>query len=239
MADLEKVPEVRGREQRPLLLVEDEPAMALEIESELANLGYFVMAVATQAEALEIVHSADPALLIVDRLLSGADCLSMIRTLRAEGNKTPVLFLSALASVDERIRGLKAGGDDYLTKPFAMEELVARVEALLRRSTEAAATTVRLGPLQIDLVTRAAWRGERPLELLPTEFKLLEYFMRRPRQTVTRAMLLEDIWRYRFMPETNVVDVHVGKLRRKMDCAGEPPLIRSVRGAGFILDVQC
>ncbi|VTZ26864.1 Response regulator MprA [Methylocella tundrae] len=239
MADLEKVPEVRGREQRPLLLIEDEPAMALEIESELANLGYFVMAVATQAEALEIVHSADPALLIVDRLLFGADSLSMIRTLRAEGNKTPVLFLSALGSVDERIRGLKAGGDDYLTKPFAMEELVARVEALLRRSTEAAATTVRLGPLQIDLVTRAAWRGERPLELLPTEFKLLEYFMRRPRQTVTRAMLLEDIWRYRFMPETNVVDVHVGKLRRKMDSAGEPPLIRSVRGAGFILDVQC
>ncbi len=229
--------EISGREQGPLLLVEDEPAMAWEIESELENLGYVVKAVATQAAALEVARSADPALLIVDRLLAGADSLSMIKTLRAEGIRTPVLFLSALATVDERIRGLKAGGDDYLTKPFAMDELAARVEALLRRTNDAPTTTVRAGPLEIDLVGRMAWRGERLLDLLPTEFKLLEYLMRRPGQTVTRAMLLEDIWRYRFLPETNLVDVHVGKLRRKMDAAGEPPLIRSVRGAGFVLDV--
>ena len=144
-------------------------------------------------------------------------------------------MVSALASVDERIRGLKAGGGDYLIKPFAMDELAARVEALLRRSSDTRATTLQVGPLKLDLIARSASRGERALDLLPAEFKLLEYLMRHSGQTVTRAMLLEDVWHYRFMPRTNLVDVHIGKLRRKLDLPGDPPLIRSVRRSGFML----
>ena len=144
-------------------------------------------------------------------------------------------MVSALASVDERIRGLKAGGDDYLIKPFAIDELAARVEALLRRSSDTRATTLQVGPLKLDLIARSASRGERPLDLLPAEFKLLEYLMRHSGQTVTRTMLLEDVWHYRFMPRTNLVDVHIGKLRRKLDLPGDPPLIRSVRRSGFML----
>jgi two-component system OmpR family response regulator len=225
-------------ESRTLLLVEDEPAMAWEIENELQSLGYGVKVAATVRAGLELAHSADPALLIVDRMLGGVDSLSMIEKLRDEGVRKPVLFLSALATVDDRIRGLKAGGDDYLTKPFAMGELTARIDALLRRSNGAQLTILRVGPLEIDLIARAARRGERELDLLPTEFKLLEYFMRHPGQIITRTMLLEDVWRYRFLPQTNLVDVHVGKLRRKMDAAGEPSLIHSVRRSGFILDVE-
>src|SRR5271165_4017891 len=232
------VSEVSVREPAPLLLVEDEPAMAWEIESQLRSLGYGVKVAATEAAGLELARSTDPALLIVDRMLGGADSLTMIETLRDEGIRAPVLFVSGLATVDERIRGLKAGGDDYLTKPFAMGELAARVEALLRRSSDAPATILRVGPLEIELIARTARRGERVLELLPTEFKLLEYFMRRPGQTITRTMLLEDIWHYRLLPQTNLVDVHVGNLRRKMDAAGEPSLIRSIRRSGFVLDVD-
>ncbi len=230
--------EIDARERGALLVVEDEPAMAWEIECELQSLGYGVKVAATEKAGLELARSTNPALLIVDRMLGGVDSLSMIATLRREGMTKPILFLSALAAVDERIRGLKAGGDDYLTKPFAMGELAARVEALLRRSNGTAVTNLRVGPLEIDLIARTARRGERALELLPTEFKLLEYFMRRPGQTVTRTMLLEDVWHYRLLPQTNLVDVHVGKLRRKMDAAGEPSLIRSIRRSGFVLDVD-
>ena len=145
--------------------------------------------------------------------------------------------MSALASVDERIRGLKAGGDDYLIKPFAMGELAARVEALLRRSSNSRATVLQVGPLRMDLIERSAARGERLLDLLPTEFKLLEYLMRHPGQVLARTMLLEDVWHYRNMPQTNLVDVHIGKLRRKLDMAGDTPLIRSVRRSGFMLHV--
>ncbi|VTZ27462.1 Transcriptional activator protein CzcR [Methylocella tundrae] len=225
-------------EQRPLLLVEDEPALAQEIGKELERLGYMVKVATSEAAGLEAARSTDAALLIVDRMLANTDSLSMIETLRGEGNRTPVLFVSGLATVDERIRGLKAGGDDYLTKPFAMGELAARVEALLRRSNDAPTVMLRVGPLELDLIARSARRGERTLDLLPTEFKLLEYLMRRPGQVVTRAMLLEDVWHYRFLPQTNLVDVHIGKLRRKMDMGGEPTLIRSVRRSGFRLDVD-
>jgi two-component system OmpR family response regulator len=225
-------------EQRPLLLVEDEPAMAREIECELGGNGYLVKVASSEAEGLSVARSTDPALLIVDRMLSDGDSLSMIETLRHEGIRAPVLFVSALVTVDERIRGLKAGGDDYLTKPFAMAELSARVEALLRRSNSVPEPVLRVGPLEIDLIARTARRGERVLELQPTEFKLLEYMMRRPGQTITRTMFLEDVWHYRFLPQTNLVDVHIGKLRRKMDGAGEPSLIRSIRRSGFVLDVE-
>jgi two-component system, OmpR family, response regulator len=220
-----------------VLLVEDEPDMAGEISIALTNHGYHVRVAETEVEGLAAARSDPAALLIVDRMLKGIDSLPMIETLRKEGIRIPVLVVSALASVDERIRGLKAGGDDYLIKPFAMGELAARVEALLRRSNDSRATVLQVGPLRIDLIERSAVRGKRLLDLLPTEFKLLEYFMRRPGQVVTRTMLLEDVWHYRHLPQTNLVDVHIGKLRRKVDMAGDPPLIRSVRGSGFMLHV--
>ncbi|QBR72254.1 DNA-binding response regulator [Beijerinckiaceae bacterium] len=219
----------------PVLLVEDEPAMAWEIAAELTSLGYLVRIAETAADGLAEARSHAAELLIVDRMLRGTDSLSMIEILRGEGIRIPVLVVSALASVDERIRGLKAGGDDYLIKPFAMGELAARVEALLRRSSDSRTVILQLGPLKLDLIERTACRGERILDLLPTEFKLLEYLMRRPGQIVTRTMLLEDVWHYRFLPQTNLVDVHIGKLRRKVDLAGDPPLIHCVRRSGFML----
>ena len=173
--------------------------------------------------------------MVVDRMLHGADGLSMVETLREEGVKTPVLVISALSSVDERIRGLKAGGDDYLVKPFAMAELAARVEALLRRLDDVRTTKLRAGGLEMDLIEQTVRRDGTLIELLPREFKLLEYFLRRPGRIVTRAMLLEGVWHYRFIPETNVVDVHIGNLRRKIDIAGAPSLIINIRGAGFML----
>jgi two-component system OmpR family response regulator len=221
----------------PLLVIEDEPEMAGIIRDGLSGLGYSVCLAQTTEEGLTAARTGPASLLIVDRMLNGTDSLTMIEALRAEGIRIPVLVVSALASVDDRIRGLKAGGDDYLTKPFDMGELAARVEALLRRSNDTRATVLQAGPLKIDLIERKASRGTRVLDLLPTEFKLLEYLMRRPGQVVTRAMLLEDVWHYRFLPQTNLVDVHIGKLRRKVDGPGEPPLIRSVRRSGFMLHV--
>ena len=173
--------------------------------------------------------------LVVDRLLPGLDGLVLIEQLRRQGTRTPVLVLSALSAVDERVSGLKAGGDDYLTKPFAMAELAARLEALLRRPTETRETVLQVGPLVMDLIERSVLRNGRPIELLPREFRLLEYLVRRPDRVLTRDMLLEDVWHYRFIPQTNLVDVHIGKLRRKVDLAGETPLIHSIRGVGFIL----
>jgi two-component system OmpR family response regulator len=222
----------------PLLLVEDEPALAHEISCELMTLGYGVSIADSGTAGLEAARSEQASLVILDRNLPGIDGLSMLETLRDEGIRTPVLVVSALSSLDDRIHGLKAGGDDYLTKPFAMGELTARVEALLRRTTETRATTLRAGPIEIDLIERTARRGDRTLDLMPREFKLLAYLMRHPNQVVTRAMLLEDVWNYRFVPQTNLVDVHMGKLRRKLDAPGDEPLIQSVRGTGFLLRVE-
>ena len=147
----------------------------------------------------------------------------------------PVIILSAKRSVDDRVRGLRMGGDDYLTKPFAIVELVARLEALLRRPAESRETTLRVGPLELDLIERTAKRGDRVIDLLPREFRLLEYMMQRSDQLLTRAMLLEEVWNYKFVPATNLVDVHMGRLRHKVDGPGETPMIHNVRGAGFIL----
>jgi two-component system, OmpR family, response regulator len=163
------------------------------------------------------------------------DGLTIIEALRYEGRRTPVLVLSALGAVDDRVRGLRAGGDDYLTKPFATAELIARVEALLRRPTQSPDTVLAVGPLRLDLIARTAKRGERIIDLLPREFRLLEYMMRRKDQTLTRAMLLEEVWNYKFLPQTNLVDVHMGRLRRKVDQPHDPPMIHNVRGMGFIL----
>ncbi len=220
-----------------VLLVEDDQSIADEVRDDLISRGYVVEHIGDGTTALRAVQARHFDLLIVDRLLPGLDGLSVIERLRALGIRTPVLVLSALSAVDDRVRGLKAGGDDYLSKPFAFMELAARVEALLRRPTDLRETVLRVGPLEMDLIDRTVRRDERELDLLPREFKLLEYLMRRPGQLVTRDMLLEDVWHYRFLPQTNLVDVHIGRLRRKLDGPGEAPLIQSVRGAGFIFRV--
>ncbi len=222
---------------RRLLLVEDDEEIAREVADELESHAFAVALAPTGDAGLARARAERFDLLVIDRLLPGLDGISVIETLRGEGVRTPVLVLSALSAVDDRVSGLKAGGDDYLTKPFAMPELIARVEALLRRPAETRETVLHVGPLVIDLIERSVTRDGRTLELLPREFKLLEYLARRPGQLLTRAMLLEDVWRYRFVPQTNLVDVHVGKLRRKLDAPGEPPLIHSIRGAGFCLRV--
>ena len=220
---------------RRVLLIEDDPGTAHEILSELVDRGFAVEHAADGLEGQAKARSGEADVMIVDRLLPGLDGLSLVESLREEKLATPVLILSALGSVDDRVRGLRAGGDDYLVKPFAFPELLARLEALLRRPAESRDTALRIGPLLLDLIDRTASRDGRRVELLPREFKLLEYMMRREGQVVTRAMLLEDVWHYRFVPRTNLVDVHMGRLRRKVDAEGEPPMIHSARGSGFIL----
>jgi two-component system OmpR family response regulator len=218
-----------------ILVVEDDQAIAEELLAELAQHGYATDAAADGPAAVAMAVAGPYDLLIVDRLLPALDGLAVIAQLREHDIRVPVLVLSAMSGVDDRVSGLKAGGDDYLTKPFAVAELLARVEALLRRPAETRETVLTVGDLTLDLLDRTAHRGGRPIELLPREFKLLEYLMRRAGQVVTRAMLLEDVWQYRFVPETNLVDVHIGKLRRKVDAPADEPMIDSVRGIGFVL----
>jgi two-component system OmpR family response regulator len=218
-----------------VLLIEDEDETAAEIEAELVDRGFVVERAATGTDGLQRARSGHPDAMIVDRLLPEMDGLTIIETLRQTRVRTPVLVLSALGAVDDRVRGLRAGGDDYLTKPFELVELVARLEALLRRPADTRETVLRVGPLELDLIERTARRGERIIDLLPREFRLLEYLMRRPGRVVTRAMLLEDVWNYKFVPQTNLIDVHMGRLRRKVDEPDEAPMIHSVRGAGFML----
>ena len=224
-----------------VLLIEDDVDTADEVSSDLSDRGYSVRHATTGAAGLELAREHRFDVMIVDRLLPELDGLSVITTLRREGVATPVLVLSALGAVDDRVIGLKAGGDDYLTKPFALAELAARVEALLRRPADTRETVLHVGPLSLDLLERVGSRNGREIDLLPREFKLLEYMMRRPDQVITRDMLLEDVWHYRFLPQTNLVDVHIGKVRRKVDAPGEAPMIRGVRGAGFMLmsDPEC
>jgi len=218
-----------------LLLIEDDKETADEVRAELTGRGFEVDWAPNGIEGLDKARAGEAEALIVDRMLPGMDGLTIIEALRHDGMRTPVLVLSALGVVDDRVRGLRAGGDDYLTKPFAMVELIARIEALLRRPAESRDTVLRVGPLELDLIERTARRGEREIELLPREFRLLEYMMRRKDQMLTRAMLLEEVWHYKFVPQTNLVDVHMGRLRRKVDEPHEPPMIHNVRGAGFIL----
>ena len=218
-----------------VLLIEDDDETAEEISAELTGRGFEVEWSSNGIEGLDKARSLRPDALIVDRLLPGMDGLSVIDTLRKDQMRTPVLVLSALGAVNDRVRGLRMGGDDYLTKPFAVVELVARIEALLRRPVESRETILRVGQLELDLIERTAKRGERDIDLLPREFRLLEYMMRRSDQLLTRAMLLEEVWNYKFVPTTNLVDVHMGRVRHKIDWPGEAPMIHNVRGAGFIL----
>ena len=217
------------------LVIEDDDDTAEAILSALGERGYVLERAATGVEGLDRARSAEWDVLVVDRMLPGLDGLAVVEALRNDHVLTPVLVLSALGEVNERIRGLRAGGDDYLAKPFALGELAARLEALLRRPAAPRETVLRVGPLELDLLARVARRGRRELELSPREFVLLEYMVRREGQVLTRAMLLENVWNYRFVPQTNLVDVHIGRLRRKLDAPGEEPMIQSVRGVGFMV----
>jgi two-component system OmpR family response regulator len=220
---------------RKILLIEDDGETAEEIAAELVDRGFEVVWSADGIAGLTKARSSRPDAMIVDRMLPGMDGLSIIETLRQEQVRTPVLVLSALGAVDDRVHGLRAGGDDYLTKPFAILELVARIEALLRRPVETRETKLRVGSLELDLIERSARRGDRAIDLLPREFRLLEYMMQWPDQLLTRAMLLEEVWNYKFIPATNLVDVHMGRVRHKVDGPDETPMIHNIRGVGFIL----
>jgi two-component system, OmpR family, response regulator len=226
---------VGNRLMTKVLLIEDDNETAEEITAELSDRGFEVEWSANGIEGLDKARLLHPDAMIVDRLLPGMDGLTIVEALRKEQVRTPVLVLSALGAVDDRVRGLRMGGDDYLTKPFALVELIARVEALLRRPAESRETMLRVGPLELDLIERTVRRGDRVIDLLPREFRLLEYMMQRSNQLLTRAMLLEEVWNYKFIPATNLVDVHMGRLRHKVDGPGETPMIHNVRGSGFIL----
>lgn len=220
-----------------ILLVEDESELANEIKLELERLGYFVRT-ASISEAADAARVGDIAMMIMDRMVFGEDSLKTLEVLRKEGVKVPVLLISALSSIDEKVHGLKRGGDDYLAKPFAMVELAARVEALLRRLDDVRTTKLLVGDLEMDLIEQTVHRGDTRIDLLPREFKLLEYFLRHPGQVITRAMLLRDVWQYHFTLETNVVDVHISNLRKKIDTRGGSSLIVNIRGAGFMLNTD-
>ena len=220
-----------------IVLVEDESELANEIRIELERLGHLVRT-ASITEAADAARVGDAALLIMDRMVFGEDSLATLEVLRKEGVKVPVLVISALSSIDERVRGLRAGGDDYLAKPFAMVEFVARVEGLLRRLEDVRTTKLRAGDLEMDLIEQTVRRGDTRIDLLPREFKLLEYFLRHQGRVITRAMLLQDVWHYNFSIETNVVDVHISNLRKKIDVRGVPSLIVNIRGAGFMLNAN-
>ena len=222
-----------------MLLIEDDAGTAREIEHEFRRGGYEVVHAGTAAEGLAVALAPDIDVMIVDRQLPDGDGLSIIEQVRARGVKTPALVLSALGSLDDRVRGLRAGGDDYVAKPFALIEIVARVEALLRRPNDTRDTRLIVGPIDIDLLSGIATRAGRPLELLPREFQILEYLARREGRVVTRSMLLQDVWGYTFEPNSNVVDVHMGRLRRKIDgdSNGDRTLISNVRGQGYRFDV--
>jgi two-component system, OmpR family, response regulator len=220
-----------------LLVIEDDREVAAYIVKGLSESGYVVDAAHEGRDGLFMATSGNYDALIVDRMLPGMDGLAVIAALRSAEIRTPVLILSALGAVDDRVKGLRAGGDDYLVKPFAFAELLARIEALLRRGSGAPVTTkLKVGELEMDLLARTVHRGGREIELLPREFRLLEFLMRHAGQVVTRTMLLESVWDYHFDPQTNVIDVHVSRLRQKIDKGFGRALLHTVRGAGYRLD---
>jgi len=217
------------------LVIEDDEENANYIARELQELGYQTQIGRDGPSGLQLASTANWDVIILDRMLPDeVDGLSILTTLRGLGNKTPVLVLSALSALDQRVRGLKAGGDDYLTKPFAISELAARTEALIRRSSSAAENRkLEIADLTLDLASRRVERAGRLITLQPREFRLLAYFMMNPDRVLTRTMLLEAVWDYRFDPQTNVIDVHVSRLRGKLEADGECPLIHTERGTGY------
>jgi two-component system, OmpR family, response regulator len=221
-----------------ILVIEDDRAMSAAITECLTRQGYSVQASLDGTEGLGLALSGHFDLITLDRMLPGHNGLQIAEALRGAGLTTPILMLSALSELDERLAGLRAGGDDYVIKPFEPSELAVRVAVLLRRKamTQGPPLLLRAGNLELDLVAREARREGRAIELLPTEFKLLEFLMRNPGQMLSRRMIFEHVWGYHFDPGTNLIDVHVGKLRKKIDPPEGPSLIRTERGSGYILD---
>jgi two-component system OmpR family response regulator len=222
--------------RRRILVVEDDPVTAGQLVDSLTANGYQVDLAANGNDAMSRGRSETYAVLTIDRLLPDLDGIAVMQQLRQEGIATPVLIVSALGEIDDRVRGLRAGGDDYLVKPFAFAELLARVEALARRSaTVVRETVLRVGDLEVDLVARSVSRRGREIKLLPREFQLLEYLVRNEGRIVPRAMLLQHVWDLHFDPTTNIIDVYVGRVRRKIDDQQAYPLIHTVRGVGYCL----
>lgn len=220
-----------------LLIVEDNERVAQYLKKGLGEAGHTADHADNGRDGMFLAASEPYDAIIMDRMLPGGiDGLGIIEALRRTGSKVPILILSALSDVDDRIRGLKSGGDDYLVKPFAFGELLARLDALLRRSQDGRAqTTLTLDDLSMDLLSHKVTRAGKTVALQPREFKLLEYLMRHANQVVTRTMLLENVWDYHFDPQTNVVDVHVSKLRQKLDAGSGRQLLRTIRNAGYML----
>jgi two-component system OmpR family response regulator len=220
-----------------ILVIEDDQETADYLRKGLAESGHNADHAASGPDGLGLALAGGYDVLIVDRMLPAMDGLAVIRVLREQKVATPVLILSALGQVNDRVRGLRAGGDDYLVKPFAFAELLARLEALARRasSESQSATRLRVGDLDMDLLGRTVTRAGKPIDLQPREFRLLEHLMRHEGQVVTRTMLLEGVWDYHFDPQTNVIDVHISRLRAKIDKGFDTPLLHTVRGAGYCL----
>jgi len=219
-----------------ILLIEDDREAANYMMQALDEAGHVSHHASDGETGYAMASSMDYDVLVIDRMLPRRDGLSIIEQLRVEGDKTPVLILSALGEVDDRVKGLRAGGDDYLTKPYAFSELLARIEVLARRSAPSeAATNYQVGDLSLDRLSRKVERGGEPVLLQPREFRLLEYLMRHAGQVVTRTMLLENVWDYHFDPQTNVIDVHMSRLRAKIDRGQKSALLHTVRGAGYMI----
>ena len=217
-----------------LLLTEDDAELARSLIERFRDQGYEVVHVGDGIEGLRAATCEDFDAIIVDRMLPGMDGLSLVRQLRREGSQTPVLFLTTMSGIDDRVAGLEGGGDDYLTKPFALAELVARVNAITRRGDQRQ-TMLRTGDLEMDLIRREVRRAGKIVDLQPQEFKLLEYMLRNAGRVVTRSMLLENVWELHFDPRTNIVETHMSRLRGKMDRGHAVELIHTIRGTGYIL----
>lgn len=220
-----------------ILVIEDDTEAAAFVSKGLREAGHVVDHAIDGESGLNMAGAGDYDAYIVDRMLPKLDGVSLLKKRREEGDETPALFLSALGEVDDRITGLKAGGDDYLVKPYSFPELLARVEALGRRRAAPANVTTRyqVADLEIDVLTRTVRRGGKKIDLQPREFRLLEYLMRHAGQVVTRTMLLENVWEYHFDPQTNVIDVHISRLRSKIDKDFDRPLLKTIRGAGYTI----
>ena len=220
-----------------ILVVEDDAEAAAAMCRGLTEAGHACTTAFDGAKGLDATRGAAFDVMVVDRMMPRMDGVSLVEQLRREGDNTPVLFLSALGEIEDRVKGLKAGGDDYLVKPYAFPELIARVEALARRrETGSVATLLKVGELEMDLIGRRVARDGKDIDLQPREFQLLEYLMRHAGQSVTRTMLLEEVWHYHFDPQTNVIDVHISRLRSKIDKDFSRPMLQTIRGAGYRLD---
>ncbi|MBL8554649.1 MAG: response regulator transcription factor [Phenylobacterium sp.] len=220
-----------------ILIVEDDLEAAEAMARGLTEAGHDCVRAADGEEGLAAARDAEFDVMVVDRMMPKMNGVQLVESLRREGDRTPVLFLSALGEVSDRVDGLQAGGDDYLVKPYAFPELIARIEALnRRRDTGSVQTLLKVGELEMDLIARTVHRQGKEIDLQPREFQLLEFMMRHAGQSVTRTMLLEKVWHYHFDPQTNVIDVHISRLRSKIDKGFDRPMLQTVRGAGYRLD---